>query len=136
MGCVLVIDDERMIRDMVQLALARLDYAVDTAESASGGMRKFDQGLYDLVITDVRMPGVDGYSVVEHIRQSERDGTPIIGVSGTPFLLKKGVFDDVLHKPFAINALIDKAARLINMRSDGGLPGKMDGRGRFNAAAV
>lgn len=136
MGCVLVIDDERMIRDMVKLVLARLDYSVDTAGSASGGMRKFDQGLYDLVITDVRMPGVDGYSVVEHIRHSERDGTPVIGVSGTPFLLKRGVFDDVLHKPFAINTLIEKVTHLTKRTSNGGRPGRMDDPGRFNIAPL
>ena len=111
-GYVLVIDDERMIRELLKKALGRLDYVVDTAESASGGIRKFDQGFYDLVITDVRMPGVDGHSVLNHIRHSERDSTPVIGVSGTPRLLQNGKFDDVLHKPFSMNALIEKVTYL------------------------
>ncbi len=117
MGCVLVIDDERMICDMLEKALGRLDYVVDTAESASGGMLKFDQKLYDLVITDVRMPGVDGHSVVHHIRHSARDSTPVIGVSGTPWLLQNGKFDDVLYKPFSMNALIEKVTHLTKAES-------------------
>ena len=113
MGCILVIDDERMIRDMLKKALGRLDFVVDTAGSALGGISKYDQGTYDLVITDVRMPGVDGHSVMNHIRHSKRSKTPVIGVSGTPRLLQGGKFDDVLHKPFTMNALIEKVTHLI-----------------------
>ena len=119
MGCVLVIDDERMIRDLLKQALHRLDFTVDTAESAAGGMLKFDEGLYDLVITDVRMPGVDGHSVVHHIRHSKRDNTPVIGVSGTPWLLQNGQFDDVLQKPFTMQALIEKVNHLTKERIAG-----------------
>ena len=105
---VLVIDDEEMIRELLKQALSRVDVAVETADDAEGGMAKFDSGAYDLVITDVRMPGVDGHRVVHHIRGSKRHRTPVIGVSGTPWLLNNGDFDDVLHKPFAIQKLLEK----------------------------
>ena len=111
---VLVIDDERMVRDMLQNALSRVDFTVETAENALGGIAKFDRGMYDLVITDIRMPGGDGHSVVHHIRRSKRQETPVIGVSGTPFLLQDSDFDDVLCKPFAIHKLIEKAQILTN----------------------
>ncbi len=112
MCSILVIDDEQMIRDLIRQALSRSNFTVETATDATGGMAKFDEGLYDLVITDVRMPGVDGHSVVDHIRQSRRQATPVIGVSGTPWLLQNGDFDDVLHKPFAIQTLLEKAEYL------------------------
>ncbi len=112
MYSVLVIDDEQMIRDMLTQALSRVDFAVETAENALGGIAKFESGAYDLVITDVRMPGRDGHSVVNHIRLSERRKTPVIGVSGTPWLLQNGDFDEVLYKPFAIHMLIEKARSL------------------------
>ncbi len=105
---VLVIDDEKMIRELMTQVLRRADVAVETADDAEGGMAKFDRGAFDLVITDVRMPGVDGHRVVHHIRRSKRHDTPIIGVSGTPWLLNNGDFDDVLHKPFAIQNLLEK----------------------------
>jgi len=112
MGRVLIIDDEQMIRELLQQALNRLDYVVDTAENAASGMLKFDRGAYDLVITDVRMPGSDGHSVVHHIRQSKRENTPVIGVSGTPWLLQNGEFDRVLQKPFTLQSLLEEVARL------------------------
>lgn len=113
MRSVLVIDDEQMIRDLVKQALSLVDFKVETADNAKGGMEKFDSGWYDLVITDVRMPGVDGHRVVHHIRHSKRQKTPVIGLSGTPWLLNNGDFDDVLPKPFAIRKLIEKANSLI-----------------------
>jgi DNA-binding response OmpR family regulator len=61
------------------------------------------------------MPGVDGRSVLQHIRSSKRYATPVIGVSGTPWLLQGGQFDDVLHKPFAIHTLIEKVTTLTRM---------------------
>lgn len=109
---VLVIDDERMIRDLVKKALERWGYSVDSAGNASEGMTKYDKGQYDLVITDVRMPGVDGHTVARYIRNSQRNPAPVIGLSGTPWLLQNGTFDDVLSKPFAIQALIEKVENL------------------------
>jgi DNA-binding response OmpR family regulator len=105
---VLVIDDEQMIRDLLKQALSRIDFQVETAGDAEDGMAQFDRGMYDLVITDVRMPGVDGHQVVHHIRRSGRRQTPVIGLSGTPCLLQNGDFDDVLHKPFTIQNLLEK----------------------------
>jgi DNA-binding response OmpR family regulator len=110
---VLVIDDEQMIRDLLKHALSSVNFKVETADNAKGGMAKFDSGWFDLVITDVQMPGVDGYCVVKHIRHSDRQKTPVIGVSGTPWLLNDGDFDDVLQKPFAIQSLIEKAKSLL-----------------------
>lgn len=119
MGCVLVIDDEKMVRDLLAQALSRLNFTVDTADNAVGGIAKFDRGTYDLVITDVRMPGVDGHTVVSHIRRSDRENTPVIGVSGTPALLRNGAFDDVLYKPFSLQSLIDKVTVLTRERVTG-----------------
>lgn len=116
MSCVLVIDDELMLRELFKQALSRENFMVETADDASGGIAKFDNGTYDLVITDVRMPGVDGLQVVHHIRSSKRQATPVIGVSGTPGLLRGGDFNDVLQKPFSIQALIEKA-RLLTQTS-------------------
>ena len=115
---VLVIDDEEMVRDLLKHALSRVDVAVETAGDAEKGMAKFDDGVYDLVITDVRMPGVDGHRILHHIRGSKRHRTPVIGVSGTPWLLSNGDFDDVLHKPFAIRHLLEKVQYLTHPASD------------------
>jgi DNA-binding response OmpR family regulator len=110
---VLVIDDEQMVVSLVQQALSQEQFNVDTALAGEDGLRKFDCGDYDLVITDVRMPGTDGHQVVQRIRASERGATPVIGISGTPWLLKNSAFDCVLPKPFRIKTLIETARSLL-----------------------
>lgn len=109
---ILVIDDDVMILEMLRRAFGRLKFHVDTADNAAKGISKFDKGTYDLVITDVCMPGADGNTVVHHIRNSCREATPVIGVSGTPWLLRDNGFDEVVDKPFSLQKLIEKAKYL------------------------
>lgn len=104
---ILVIDDESAISEILSQALNRFGFSVDTAESGTEGIVKFDRKTFDLVITDIRMPGVDGNGVVRHIRNSRRSNTPVIGISGTPWLFEGGEFDAVLPKPFSLQVLSD-----------------------------
>lgn len=109
---VLVIDDERMILSLVEQILHRMDYSVETADNGKAGIDKFDTGHYDLVITDICMPESDGTRVVDHIRNSSRHQTPVIGMSGTPWKLANHMFDRVLPKPFQISSLVETAKSL------------------------
>jgi len=109
---VLVIDDERMILSIVKLALQRMNYSVETAQNGKNGIDKFDVGNYDLVITDICMPEADGNQVVDHIRNSPRNRTPVIGISGVPETLANPMFDRVLPKPFQIDSLMETARTL------------------------
>ncbi len=104
---ILVIDDEKSIACMLYQALTKYGYNVETATGGQEGSKKFVEGHFDLVITDVLMPGIDGNLVARHIRNSSRKSTPIIGISGTPWFLKNSDFDAVLSKPCPITALID-----------------------------
>jgi CheY-like chemotaxis protein len=112
---VLVIDDDQMVRELFKTALNRVHFSVDLAENGPGGIEKFNTGKFDLVITDVCMPGMDGNAVASYIKQSPFHETPVIGVSGTPWLAKHGEFDDVLLKPFSIHTLIEKAQSLAQL---------------------
>ncbi len=104
---VLVIDDEESIVLMITMALARYGCNVEIATESAAGIKKFDEGRFNLVITDIRMPGIDGNGVARHIRNSKKPSTPIIGMSGTPWLHDDGYFDVILSKPFSIKVLID-----------------------------
>lgn len=104
---ILVIDDEQAILDVVQIALTRAGFGVETAADGHKGIQKFDEGHFDVVITDMLMPGTNGHSVVQHIRNSERSSTPIIGFSGTPWFLNTSDFDVVFTKPFPLKDLVD-----------------------------
>ncbi len=104
---ILVIDDEKAILDVVQMALTRAGFGVETAPDGHKGIQKFDEGHFDVVITDMLMPGVNGQGVVQHIRNSGRSSTPIIGFSGTPWFLNSSDFDVVFTKPFPLKDLVN-----------------------------
>ena len=107
MSSILVIDDEEGITDVIQEALSRQGYDVQTACDGNEGIQKFKDRLFSVVITDIMMPNSDGNSVVRYIRASSRNTTPIIGMSGTPLLLNDSYFDKVLSKPFPLQSLIN-----------------------------
>ena len=109
---ILVIDDETMLLDVLTLLLNKFGYHVETATNGKEGIQKFDTGRFDLIITDMRMPGIDGKSVVRHIRNSAQSFIPIIGISGTPWLLEDSGCDLVISKPFPLKVLIDSITNL------------------------
>ena len=104
---ILIIDDEPGIADLICDALTKFGYTVSTAPSGREGLRRLNQTVFDLVVTDMSMPDMDGAEVVRAVRRSDRPQTPVIGISGTPWLLEGVDCDAVLHKPFRLLALID-----------------------------
>jgi len=104
---ILVIDDEESIVRMISMALTKCGFNVETTTDSLEGIKEFDKGHFDLVITDILMPGLDGNGVVQHIRNSRKQFTPVIGVSGTPWLLEDSDFDAVLSKPSSIKTMVD-----------------------------
>lgn len=115
MCTILVIDDEKGILSVIREALTRFGHDVETALDGMEGIQKFDDGRYDMVITDLRMPGLDGKGVVEHIRASCNNSIPIIGISGTPWQIQDSGFDAVLAKPFPLLDLVESVQKLISM---------------------
>jgi len=109
---VLVIDDEKMISDMLQQALTQFGYSVETAPDGREGLQIYENGDFNLVITDICMPDIDGHDVVRHIRNSDRPNTPVIGMSGTPWLMNGNGFDYTFPKPFEIKTLINTVNEL------------------------
>ena len=104
---ILVIDDEKDILDIIKEVLSRVGYEVEIASDGQEGIQKFNSGRFDLVITDIQMPELDGRDVVDHIHNSDRPCTPIIGISGSPWLFDNIQFDAVLTKPFRFEDLIN-----------------------------
>jgi len=118
MSTILVIDDEKCILQIICQALTKFGHKVETAVDGQEGIEKFDGGNFDIVITDIRMPGVDGNGVVKHIRNSDRQSIPVIAISGTPWQLEANNFDMVLPKPFPLKKLVD------SIRSFGTIPSR------------
>ena len=113
MGSVLIIDDEQSILQVFDYALTRCGFEVETAADGREGIRKFLSGGFDLVITDVLLQGMDGRDILKRIRGSEKRKTPVIGMSGTPWLLDNAGFDHVLEKPFSIHRLVESIQGLM-----------------------
>jgi len=107
MSTILVIDDEKGLLKIVRQALMRFGHKVETAVDGQEGIAKFDDGNFDIVITDICMPIVDGIGVVTHIRNSNKQSIPVIAISGTPWQFDANHFDMVLPKPFPLKKLID-----------------------------
>jgi len=118
MSAVLVIDDEKQVLDLLKTALTLHGYQVEVAADGREGITKFDRRAYDIVITDVRMPGLDGISVAHHIRDSAKSTTPVMGISGTPWYFEDAQFDVVLEKPFSIKVLVEQLAALGDRAAD------------------
>ena len=115
MSTVLVIDDEKGILQIIRQALTKFGHHVETAGDGQEGIRKFDDGSFDIVITDIRMPGIDGNGVVKHIRKSDKQSIPVIAISGTPWLMENNAFDMVLAKPFPLKKLVESIGSLVSV---------------------
>ena len=78
---ILLIDDDPSIRDVLPHLLASFGYDCHTAADGVSGLGRFDEGGWDLVLVDVVMPAMSGWSVIESIRR-RAPSTPIVLVTG------------------------------------------------------
>ncbi len=107
---ILIIDDERNIRRTFQMVLGDEGYAVDTAETGEEGLDKCATHRPDLVVLDVRLPGLDGLDVLERLHASDRD-LPVIMISGHGTIAtaleatRRGAYD-FLEKPLGKERLL------------------------------
>jgi DNA-binding NtrC family response regulator len=116
---ILVVDDERVLCSGLQEALQREGYAVDTANDGASGMKRIAEQLYNLVLTDVRMPHLDGLELLRAARKRSRDTQFIVmtafgTVENAVEAMKEGAYDYVT-KPVDIKrlrALVMKALEL------------------------
>ncbi|AHW59772.1 DNA-binding transcriptional response regulator, NtrC family, contains REC, AAA-type ATPase, and a Fis-type DNA-binding domains [Draconibacterium orientale] len=110
MSKILVIDDERSIRNTLKDILEYEKYEVDLAEDGTKGIEKIRSAEYDIVLCDIKMPGLDGIEVLERLVVLAPD-TPVVMISGHGNIdtavdsIKKGAFD-YIEKPLDLNRLL------------------------------
>jgi DNA-binding NtrC family response regulator len=101
---ILVIDDEKRMCDSIKVLLSNIGYAVDTAENGRTGIERLKSQSYDLVITDLMMPELDGFAVMKHIKEN-CPNTLVIVITGYASVesavraIRSGAYDYIL-KPF------------------------------------
>jgi len=116
MAEILVVDDDDIIRDTLCELLSQ-DHACQTAATAEEALTKLESQLFDVVLTDVSMPGLSGLDLLNRVVQLY-PGTPVIIVSGmsdkeqAQSLIRQGAFDYLL-KPFRLEVVEDSVRRAI-----------------------
>ena len=106
MAKALVIDDEKNILNILKTLLEKLNFTVRLAHDGRKGIELFDEVHdFDLVITDICMPRVDGNQVATHIRDSDKPDTTIVAMSGYNDNAEDELFDFMLEKPFNLKEL-------------------------------
>src|SRR5205085_1928785 len=78
---ILVVDDEASIRELLSKTLALAEYQVETAADGSTALARLREMAYDLVIADLKMPGMDGLMLIRQIKRLQPD-LPIIIITG------------------------------------------------------
>jgi len=110
MAHILVIDDERSIRNTLKEILEYEKFTVDLAEHGAEGLEKYRQGKYDIVLCDIKMPEMDGLEVLEKIFEEEGDAQVIMisghgNIDNAVEAIKKGAYD-FIEKPLDLNRLL------------------------------
>lgn len=114
---VLVVDDEASIRDLLSRALALADYDVDVVASGQAALERMRHSGYSLLITDLKMPGLDGLSVITAARRVDSK-LPVIVITG--YSSESSAIEAAnigvsgyLTKPFKVPKILELASRAL-----------------------
>ncbi len=114
---ILVVDDEQAVRDLLAKTLTMADYDVDSAPDGASAIDRLRAVEYDLLITDLKMPGMDGLSVIREARRSAPD-LPVIIITG--YSTEASAIEAInlgvagyLTKPFRLPRILAATARAL-----------------------
>lgn len=119
MSLILVVDDDETIRDTLYELLSE-EHDCQTAQTAEQALARLEVDSYDLVLTDISMPGLSGLELLGHVRQKYPD-TPVIIISGisdqdhAQGLIRLGAFEYLL-KPFRLEVVEKSVKRALDRR--------------------
>ncbi|MBW2682448.1 MAG: response regulator, partial [Deltaproteobacteria bacterium] len=122
---ILIIDDEKVIREGVSRALSKMGHEIVKAEDGDRGLELLQEQAFDIVLTDLMMPGIDGFAVLDWIRENQPHvqvivitGFATVGKAVTA--MKQGAFDFV-GKPFTpdyIRVVVDRAIEKLTLQAE------------------
>ena len=117
---ILLVEDEEALADLAVFLLTRHGYQVHYAHNGLLALEMLEKASFDLVITDIKMPGMTGADLCLAIRRREGlAGTPVLGFSSVPeeaASAGSARFDGYVQKPFLIAELLEQVRRLIDAR--------------------
>ncbi|MES2441510.1 MAG: response regulator [Pseudomonadota bacterium] len=117
---VLFVEDDPMNRRVVKDMLRVVGATMEEAEDAETGLKMIEDGAYNIILMDLRMPGMDGLTAIRHLRATEgpKAGLPVIVVTADTAVdlreqcMRAGA-DDVILKPVAMGALLNAMGRMV-----------------------
>jgi len=113
---ILVVDDNDFMRLGVSKMLSRLGYEVSSADSGENGLSIFLKNIFDIVLSDYELPGMDGVALACSIKKSS-PRTPVVIMTGagreTVLARKTTAVDEVISKPFTL-AEIDETIQNVS----------------------
>lgn len=122
MNKILIVEDEEAISSLIEMSLVRAGYRCETADDGLVAADKIEENVYDLVLLDVMLPGLDGYELMDYLRPT---GTPVIFITAKGSLgdrvkgLRLGA-DDYIVKPFEVPELIARVESVLRRTGRGG----------------
>ncbi|MFO0751972.1 MAG: response regulator [Thermodesulfovibrionales bacterium] len=122
-GKVLIIDDEEIVRISCRRILVPEGYAVETVKSAEEGFALLAGERFDIVLTDLKMPDVDGIEVLRRVKKDWPE-VEVIMITGYQTIntavqaIKLGAFD-YLEKPFTPDGIVSAIERAMEQRGTG-----------------
>ena len=121
---VLVVDDEESITELVSMALRYEGFDVETASSGYGALEQIDSFRPDLILLDVMLPDIDGFSIAERLRRDRRD-IPVLFLTARDATEDKirGLTiggDDYVTKPFSVAELVARTQAILRRVGKGG----------------
>ncbi|MDD5067689.1 MAG: response regulator, partial [bacterium] len=120
---ILVIDDEKGLRDMLKYELESRGYAIDAAANGDDGLELIRRKEFDVVIADIKMPGMNGLQLLEKIKKINPD-MDVVMITGFGTMdtviecIRKGA-SDYINKPFTMNELnivLDRISKQRNLK--------------------
>ncbi len=117
---ILIVDDEKIVRESLYKWFLEDGYRVDTAENAAEALRKLQLATFDIAFVDIKMPGMDGLELQRHLKEVDKSLTVVIitafaSVDSAVRALKAGAYDYVT-KPIDPDELTHIVSNIINQK--------------------
>jgi CheY-like chemotaxis protein len=114
---IMVVDDEEGIREILSTALSGMGYEVVTTNSGTQALNLFLRSSFSLVLTDLEMPGMDGWNLASRIRDRSPD-IPVVAMTGQPKedvmeRMKGNSINAAIFKPFRLEQVLEMIEKLL-----------------------
>jgi len=118
---ILIVDDKDQMRDVLRKFLLAEKYSVETAENAKQALDKIGQTNYDLILSDIRMPGMDGTELLAEILRQDEHAIVILmtafgSIEAAVQAIRRGATDYV-SKPFQMEDVLFRIRRALNEKN-------------------